>query len=68
MPEGRVPAGPEPVEVRLAWIEERLASVQKHGATKTDVEHMGRVVIMWTVATGLVVASLLLTLLPRLVS
>ncbi len=47
------------VEIDVASIKARLDAELPHLAAKSDVERMGRLLIMWTVGTGLVGTSII---------
>lgn len=53
---------------RLIRIEEKLGSIEKHGATKADIESlgtkieaMGRTMIQWSIGTAVVLAGIAFT-------
>lgn len=58
-PEDYGPREPEPQDVRLARVEERLASIQEHGATKADLRELETRMIKWIVGTGVALAAVI---------
>lgn len=64
----KLEAGFQEIITRLTRVESKIESIEKHGATKADIEavnarieSMGRTTIQWTIATAVVLAGVAFT-------